>query len=60
MGQLASGQVLVWVPGQEERLLPGPGSQCWLVAGWLEWRGEQWHLASLPQGYCSLQAHSAV
>ena len=72
VGQLASGQALVWVPGQEERLLPGPGSQCWLVAGCpgyrrvlclshlLEWRGEQWHLASLPQGHCPLQAHSAV
>ena len=44
------------MPCQEERLLPGPGSQCWLVAGCpvyrrvlclslshlLEWRGEQW------------------
>ena len=29
-----AGQVLVWVPGVEERLLPGPWSQCWLVAGW--------------------------
>ena len=62
------------MPCQEERLLPGPGSQCWLVAGCpgyrrvlclslshlLEWRGEQWHLASLPQGHCPLQAHSAV
>ena len=56
VGQLASGQVLVWVPGQEERLLPGPGSHCWLMSGCpgyrrilclslshlLEWRGEQW------------------
>ena len=74
VGLLASGQLLVWVPCQEERLLPGPGSQCWPVAGCpgyrrvlclslshlLEWRGEQWHLASLPQGHCPLQAHSAV
>ena len=39
----------------------GASAGWWLAGSHLvKWRGEQWHLASLPLGYCSLGAHSTV